>query len=302
MTNATDCYGILGVSSDATPEEIQLAYDYANDFFSSKNYTGDKNYAQQYLEDARKAYITLSDPRFRYMHDEHYGITNRYEGKPIPHLNKSIIYPGYTETGDLFKDKLALFTIPKMTGYNPEMDYSYMPYSGCFGIEQSDIPKITERYEAAAEQCEELVKEALIAKKRCGKIAMRLKYSAILEKLQFVSLALGGIGSVLFVIWLLLRILHIIEGNTPFEGFPQSCISAAVIGFGSAVLNPVKKDQELEKMFEDARSNVEKMTLDNAMIGYVQYACAMQEYDNYRRENGKAEQTESEFSQDTQAQ
>ena len=290
MTSENDCYGILGVSSDATPEEIQLAYEYANDFFSSKNYTGDKNYAQQYLEDARKAYITLSDPRFRYVHDEQHGIINRYVGTPIPHLNKDIIFPGYVETGDLYKDKLALFTIPKIDSYNPALDYSYMPYAGCFGIEQSDIPKIRERYEEASVNCEKLIKQALIAKKRCGKIAIRLKYAAVLEKLQLVSMSMGVIGSVLFVIWLLLRMLSIIEGNAPFEGFPQSCISAAIIGFGSAVLNPVKNDQSIQQMYEDARSKVEAITLDPDLIGYVQYSCAMQEYDNYRNEHPKPEE------------
>ncbi len=289
MDDVLDCYGILGVSTDASPAEIQQAYDYANEFFGSANYKGDRDYAEKFLSDAQKAYITLSDPRFRYVFDEYCGITKRYEGVRIPHLDPDIIYPGYKETGDLYQDKLALFTIPKIEGYKEGVDYSYLPFPGCFGLEQNEIPKVREQYEAEAKRCEALVKNALEKKKEYESIFERAKYSKVLEKLQQGCLIVGGVGAVLFVIWLILRMFSIADSNFIYTGFPQSCISAAIIGFGAAAINPIGKDLKIIRQCEDADHKVEEVTLDKKMIGYLQYVCALQEYDNYCAEvNNKA--------------
>ena len=76
MNNVIDCYGILGVNTDASPEEIEDAYKNIRIAFGDE-FKGNKEFAKRKLEEAHKAHITLSDPRFRYIYDENCGIKKR---------------------------------------------------------------------------------------------------------------------------------------------------------------------------------------------------------------------------------
>ena len=98
-------YDVLGVSTDASFDEIKVAYRNMIKAFHPDFYKGNKEFAQKKTIEVNEAYETLSDPQKRKMYDQ-FGPDgpqgfNGFNGTGGPFGNvKNEIYEQY----DLFAD------------------------------------------------------------------------------------------------------------------------------------------------------------------------------------------------------
>ena len=292
-------YDILGVSKDATKDDIKHAYRNMVKAFHPDYYHGDKEFAETKTRELNIAYEILQDDAKRKKYDDSIGIVRKdsvsyafgdfystdewkqrtgegtHAGKTISLYDPDIFYPGYKETGKLFHDLNRVYTFPKGVEVIPaDPPYRNIPESESYGIDSEDFDQTEAEY---ADLCEERLArmEEMKKEEKTYRKIDRMPASDVLSIILFGP-GLAGLP--------LLLVMYLIQR---FTGYRISILAYLFVLFytviGCIVIYNQLHKARLADQYYDELEDMRYDRLPENIRRYIQYEYALMQYETDRR-------------------
>ncbi len=311
-------YDILGIESDATQDEIKIAYRNMIKAFHPDYYHGDKAFAEKKSKEINRAYETLSDIELRKQYDYKEGITskqrsnrksdseaykkgdystntraqkrnskeksstNQWKGYKY-RFDSFVNYPGFKATGDWYSSSRSYYSLPtNVNGYRSDIDYSERPTCEDFGISSDEINKIKNEFGTF---CSSGIKKLDQAKLLTDQFEKDKKDHKDKETLAFIFFSFGILDIPGLLIMTGIILYNIIKGSYSGDMNKIWFFNAIYVAVSVFVYMKLDKEETALKNRPETKIYLRLSDIPEKFRRYIQYEYATREYENYWKQH-----------------